>query len=143
MEVSKLIEKNDFDDEPPTMTPLPSLVLPQVFDVEGQPDPEPQPGPSKRPRTELLLKYRNLKTLREYEEIQNRVNQAIKELKEKYCENFSSEMRHDLYKGQKYMENHSEQKKANKRRNISSQNQSRKMDSLFQGNCEITLVAAT
>lgn len=52
MELSKLIEENDFEDEPPTMMPLPSPVLPHVFNIESQPDAEPQSGPSKKPRTE-------------------------------------------------------------------------------------------
>ncbi|GBP59302.1 hypothetical protein EVAR_40687_1 [Eumeta japonica] len=31
MELSELINENDFDDEPPTLTPLPSPVLPLAF----------------------------------------------------------------------------------------------------------------
>ncbi|GBP78692.1 hypothetical protein EVAR_90560_1 [Eumeta japonica] len=49
---TKLINENDFDDEPPTLTPLPSPVLPLVFNSETRSDAEPQPGPSKRLRTE-------------------------------------------------------------------------------------------
>ncbi|GBP40059.1 hypothetical protein EVAR_19188_1 [Eumeta japonica] len=52
MELSELINENDFDDEPPTLTPLPSPVLPLVFNSETRSDAEPQPGPSKRLRTE-------------------------------------------------------------------------------------------
>ncbi|CAB3223825.1 unnamed protein product [Arctia plantaginis] len=52
MEISILIQKNDFEDDLPTMTPLRTLVLSRVFDIEGQPDPEPQPASSKRPRTD-------------------------------------------------------------------------------------------
>ncbi|GBP07679.1 hypothetical protein EVAR_2794_1 [Eumeta japonica] len=52
MELSELINENDFDDEPPTLTPLPSPVLPLVFNSETRLDAEPQPGPSKRLRTE-------------------------------------------------------------------------------------------
>ncbi|GBP46961.1 hypothetical protein EVAR_30993_1 [Eumeta japonica] len=51
MELSELINENDFDDEPPTLTPLPP-VLPLVFNSETRSDAEPQPGPSKRLRTE-------------------------------------------------------------------------------------------
>ncbi|GBP19583.1 hypothetical protein EVAR_102131_1 [Eumeta japonica] len=49
---ASLINENDFDDEPPTLTPLPSPVLPLVFNSETRSDAEPQPGPSKRLRTE-------------------------------------------------------------------------------------------
>ncbi|GBP48392.1 hypothetical protein EVAR_36826_1 [Eumeta japonica] len=52
MELSELINENDFDDEPPTLTPLPSPVLPLVFNSETRSDAEPLPGPSKRLRTE-------------------------------------------------------------------------------------------
>ncbi|GBP24487.1 TBC1 domain family member 9 [Eumeta japonica] len=52
MKLSELINENDFDDEPPTLTPLPSPVLPLVFNSETRSDAEPQPGPSKRLRTE-------------------------------------------------------------------------------------------
>ncbi|GBP66395.1 hypothetical protein EVAR_88505_1 [Eumeta japonica] len=44
MELSELINENDFDDEPPTLTPLPSPVLPLVFNSETRSDAEPQPG---------------------------------------------------------------------------------------------------
>lgn len=39
MKISKLIEKNDFEEEPPTMTLLPFPVIPQVFHIEDQQDP--------------------------------------------------------------------------------------------------------
>ncbi|GBP74750.1 hypothetical protein EVAR_59645_1 [Eumeta japonica] len=42
MELSELINENDFDDEPPTLTPLPSPVLPLVFNSETRSDAEPQ-----------------------------------------------------------------------------------------------------
>ncbi|GBP63186.1 hypothetical protein EVAR_102349_1 [Eumeta japonica] len=50
MELSELINENDFDDEPPTLTPFSSS--PTVFNSETRSDAEPQPGPSKRLRTE-------------------------------------------------------------------------------------------
>ncbi|GBP45037.1 hypothetical protein EVAR_23511_1 [Eumeta japonica] len=50
--ISKLINENGFDDEPPTLTPLPSPVLPLAFNSETRSDAKPQPGPSKRLRTE-------------------------------------------------------------------------------------------
>ncbi|GBP01414.1 hypothetical protein EVAR_100258_1 [Eumeta japonica] len=52
MELSELINENDFDDDPPTLTPLPSPVLSLVFNSETRSDAEPLPGPSKRLRTE-------------------------------------------------------------------------------------------
>ncbi|GBP38026.1 hypothetical protein EVAR_13066_1 [Eumeta japonica] len=52
MELSELINENDFDDEPPTPTPPPSPALPLAFNSETRSDAEPQPGPSKRLRTE-------------------------------------------------------------------------------------------
>lgn len=54
MELSKLIEENDLEDEPLTLTPLPLSVLPEAFNIESQPVGEPQPGRSKRSRTEKL-----------------------------------------------------------------------------------------
>lgn len=55
-------------------------------------------------KREAYITYRNNKTpteLDKYKVIRNRVNQAIKELKEQYWENFSISMEHDLYGGQK------------------------------------------
>jgi hypothetical protein len=52
IEISQLIDENDFEDEPPTMTPLPSPLLSQQFNIEIQEDPDSQPGPSKRLKTQ-------------------------------------------------------------------------------------------
>uniref|UniRef100_V5I848 Tesmin/TSO1-like CXC domain-containing protein n=1 Tax=Anoplophora glabripennis TaxID=217634 RepID=V5I848_ANOGL len=52
MEISKLIEENDFEDELPTMTPLHSPSFLNNSISEAQPDPESQPGTSKRLRTQ-------------------------------------------------------------------------------------------
>lgn len=54
MEVSNLIEENEFDDELPTMTPILTPVIPQSFsfDVDLDSELQPQPGPSKKSRLE-------------------------------------------------------------------------------------------
>lgn len=52
MEVSNLIEENEFDDELPTMTPILTPVIPQTFTFVVDLDSELQPGPSKKSRLE-------------------------------------------------------------------------------------------
>ncbi|KAK9892924.1 hypothetical protein WA026_022792 [Henosepilachna vigintioctopunctata] len=52
MELSKLMEENEFEDELPTMTPILTPVIPQAFTFDTEINPEPQPGPSKKSRKE-------------------------------------------------------------------------------------------
>ncbi|GBP79216.1 hypothetical protein EVAR_67891_1 [Eumeta japonica] len=57
MELSELINENDFDDEPPTLTPLPSPVLPLIGSIGSKsragPNPESKAGPESRSRPGL------------------------------------------------------------------------------------------
>lgn len=52
MEMSKLMEEHEFEDELPTMTPISTSVIPRNFIFDTEIDPEPQPGPSKKIRKE-------------------------------------------------------------------------------------------
>ena len=52
MEISKLMEENEFEDELPTMTPILTSVIPQTFTFDLDLDSEPLPGPSKKSRLE-------------------------------------------------------------------------------------------
>ncbi|KAK9891714.1 hypothetical protein WA026_016511, partial [Henosepilachna vigintioctopunctata] len=52
MELSKLMEENEFEDELPTMTPILTPAIPQAFTFDTEINPEPQPGPSKKSRKE-------------------------------------------------------------------------------------------